>query len=127
MDPLDIVLFIANHLPQFSKRSGEKYRMFTVLTQSIEADTVTELLERGINMMKHGAEVLKYPTLSELLKQVIEKYGKIEYVPDESYFQYRLFDTGTTPSWCPGKELKMMIKHNELMQKHIDKMLWPEI
>ena len=43
----DIISFIENCTPNFNKQDG-KYQMFTIVTQHIEADSIEELLEVGI-------------------------------------------------------------------------------
>lgn len=48
----DVIEFIRECDPKFSKGMDDKYCMFTVPTQHIRADTIEELLEEGISLYK---------------------------------------------------------------------------
>lgn len=124
----DILEFIEKHEPCFLKESSKGFNMFTVLTQRIKGETPEALLQRGVDMMRNGAEVLKYPTWKELLENLVNEFGSLDKIPDNIWCQYRISDIGTVPHSLPGSEVKGMVAWSVAMGKIMDaeiaKILW---
>lgn len=99
----EILNFITENLPSFSKNNEKGYCMFTTTTQHQYAGSIEELIVLGISIIR-DKPILQYPTLTELMGMKTEL--------DKTY-KFRMSDIGTNPHYIKGMELDKYRKFNK--------------